>query len=59
MHWVTQQEPEITLRPKLRTPLNFPVPLTSTVHALYGVGLLIPELLLAVGGIVWLRRRSA
>ncbi len=59
VHWVTEREPEITLRPKIRTPLNFPVPLTSTVHALYGVGLLIHKLLLAVGGLVWLRRRSA
>jgi hypothetical protein len=29
------------------------------VQALYGVGLLIPELLLVVGGVVWLRRRNA
>lgn len=59
VHWATEQEPEITLRPKLRTPLNFPIPLANTVQALYGVGLLIPELLLAAGGVVWLRRRSA
>ena len=56
---MTEQESEITLRPKLRTPLNVPVPLTSTLQALYGVGLLVPELLLAAGGVVWLRRRSA
>jgi hypothetical protein len=59
VHWVTEQEPEITLRPKIRTPLNFPVPLTNTVQALYGAGLLVPELLLAAGGVIWLRRRSA
>jgi len=59
VHWVAEREPEITLRPKIRNPLNFPVPLTSTVQALYGVGLLIPELLLVVGGVVWLRRRNA
>jgi hypothetical protein len=59
VHWVAEREPEITLRPKVRTPLNFPVPLANTVHALYGVGLLVPELLLVVGGVVWLRRRSA
>jgi hypothetical protein len=59
VHWATEQEPEITLRPKVRTPLNFPVPLTNTLQALYGVGLLVPELLLVAGGLVWLRRRSA
>ncbi len=59
VHWATEQEPEITLRPKLRTPLNFPIPLANTVQALYGVGLLVPELLLAAGGVVWMRRRSA
>jgi hypothetical protein len=59
VHWVTEQEPEITLRPKIRTPLNFPIPLNNTVQALYGVGLLVPELLLAAGGVIWLRRRSA
>jgi hypothetical protein len=59
VHWATEREPEITLRPKLRTPLNFPIPLANTVQALYGVGLLVPELLLAAGGLVWLRRRRA
>jgi hypothetical protein len=59
VHWAAQQPSEITLRPKLPTPLNFPVPLTSTVQALYGVGLLVPELLLLAGGLVWLRRRRA
>jgi hypothetical protein len=59
VHWVAEREPEITLRPKIRNPLNFPVPLPNTVQALYGVGLLVPELLLVVGGVVWLRRRHA
>src|SRR3990172_10051925 len=59
VHWATEQEPEITLRPKGPTPLNFPVPLGNTVRALYGVGLLVPECLLIAGGLVWLRRRSA
>jgi hypothetical protein len=59
VHWAAAQEPEITLRPKVHTPLNFPVPLANTVRALYGVGLLVPELLLIAGGLVWLRRRSA
>jgi hypothetical protein len=59
VHWTTEQEPEITLRPKLRTPLNFPIPLQNTLRALYGVGLAVPELMLLAGGLVWLRRRSA
>lgn len=59
VHWVAEQPSEITLRPKVQTPLNFPVPLASTLQALYGVGLLVPELLLLAGGLVWLRRRGA
>jgi len=60
VHWATQRESAITLRPKaLRTSVQFPVPLTSSVQALYGVGLLLPELLLIAGGLVWLRRRRS
>jgi ABC-type uncharacterized transport system involved in gliding motility auxiliary subunit len=59
VHWATDREPAITLRPKIRRTVQFPVPLANSVRAFYGVGLLIPELLLIAGGIVWLRRRSA
>jgi len=60
VHWAAENEPEITLRPKNRpTPVQFPVPLANTLRTLYGVGLLVPELLLIAGGIIWLRRRSA
>ena len=60
VHWAAANEPEITLRPKNRpTPVQFPVPLTNTLQTLYGVGLLVPELLLIAGGIVWLRGRSS
>ena len=62
MNWtrsVTENESRITLRPKIRETVQFPVPLNNSVQALYGVGLLLPELLLIAGGIVWLRRRSA
>jgi len=59
VHWAADQEPEITQRPKIRQTVQFPVPLDNSVRALYGVGLLLPELLLIAGGIVWLRRRSA
>jgi hypothetical protein len=59
VHWAAENEPEITLRPKNRpTPVQFPVPLTTTLRTLYGVGLLVPELLLIAGGTIWLRRRS-
>jgi hypothetical protein len=59
VHWATQRESEITLRPKIRQTIHFPIPLTDSVQALYGVGLLLPELLLIAGGIIWLRRRTA
>ena len=59
VHWATRHESEITLRPKLlRTTVQFPVPIGSSVEALYGVGLLLPELLLIAGALVWLRRRN-
>jgi len=59
VHWAAEQEPEITQRPKIRQTVQFPLPVNNSVRALYGVGLLLPELVLIVGGIVWLRRRSA
>jgi hypothetical protein len=59
VHWASDREPAITLRPKVRQTIQFPVPLSSSVRALYGVGLLLPELLLIAGGITWLRRRAA
>lgn len=60
IHWAAENESDITLRPKNRpAPVQFPIPLTDTMQTLYGVGLLVPELLLIAGGIVWLRRRNA
>jgi len=59
VHWASEREPAITLRPKVRETIQFPVPLNDSVGALYGVGLLLPEVLLIAGGIAWLRRRSA
>ena len=60
IHWAIENESDITLRPKNRpAPVQFPIPLTDTLQTLYGVGLLVPELLLIAGGIVWLRRRNA
>jgi hypothetical protein len=59
VHWAVEREAEITLRPKLLTPKQFPLPIANTLRAFHGVGLLVPELLLLGGGLVWLRRRSA
>ncbi len=61
VHWVTEQESLIALRPKLggRRLNQFPVPLESSLQALYGAGLLVPQLLLIAAGWVWLRQRSA
>jgi len=59
VHWATEREADITLRPKIRDTVQFPLPLANTLQTLYGVGLLVPELLLVAGGVVWLRRRSA
>jgi len=58
VHWVAAREPEITIRPKIRSTIQFPLPIASTLGTLYGVGLLVPEILLIAGGIVWLRRAS-
>ncbi len=58
VHWAADREAEITTRPKLQSAGQFPLPLAHTLRSLYGVGLLVPELLLIAGGIVWLRRRS-
>jgi hypothetical protein len=61
VHWVVDRDSAITIRPKSggRQLIQFPVPLETSLQALYGVGLLIPELLLLGGGLVWLRQRSA
>ena len=45
-------------RPKIRSTVQFPLPLANTLRTLYGVGLLVPELLLLGGGLVWLRSRN-
>jgi hypothetical protein len=61
IHWLTEREDLIALHPKSggRQLIQFPVPLQRSVQALYGVGLLVPELLLMTGGLLWLRSRSA
>jgi hypothetical protein len=59
VHWALGREPQIALRPKLRDTVQFPLPVQSSLQMLYGVGLLLPELLLIAGGILWLRRRAS
>ena len=36
-----------------------PVPIANSMKAFYGVGLLIPEIILIIGGLVWLRQRQS
>jgi len=59
VHWALGREPQIALRPKLRDTVQFPLPAQSSLQMLYGVGLLLPELLLIAGAILWLRRRAS
>jgi hypothetical protein len=60
IHWALEREPDITLRPKTSIgAMQFPLPLASTLRTFQGLGLLLPELLLVAGAILWLRRRSA
>ena len=59
VHWALGREPAITLRPKLRDRVQFPLPATDALRSFYGLGLLVPELLLLAGLWVTLRRRAA
>ena len=59
VHWVGQREEAIALRPKLVTPNQDPLTPQQSLAMLYGVGLLLPELLLIAGAVTWLRRRAA
>jgi len=59
VHWVVRREEAIALRPKVLTPNQDPFTPQQSLAMLYGVGLLLPELLLAAGAVVWIRRRGA
>jgi len=59
IHWALAREDAITLRPKLLTPNQDPLTPQQTLGMLYGIGLLVPELLLIGAAVVWLRRRDA
>jgi hypothetical protein len=58
-HWAVARPDRITLRPKSAGLIQFPIPIANSMKAFYGVGLLIPEILLAAGGITWLRQRQS
>jgi hypothetical protein len=58
VHWAADRAERITLRPKALPPHQFPLTPQETLRMLYGVGLLVPELLLVAGGLAWLRRRA-
>jgi hypothetical protein len=53
------REDAITLRPKRLTPNQDPLTPQQTLGMLYGIGLLVPELLLIGAAVTWLRRRGA
>ncbi len=57
VHWAVERESNITIRPKIRATLQFPLPVQNSLLAFYGVGLLVPELLLIAGATAWLRRQ--
>ncbi len=59
VHWAAERQTAVTLRPKLLTPDQDPLPPQTSLEMLYRVGLLVPELLLMEGALVWSRQRSA
>jgi hypothetical protein len=61
VHWAAAREAAITLRPKVAVSgrMQFPIPLQNTFTRFQSLGLLLPELLLIVGVIVWARTRTA
>jgi hypothetical protein len=59
VHWVAGREPEITRRAKLLTPVQRPLTVQESLSTFYGLGLLLPELLLIGAALAWARRRSA
>jgi hypothetical protein len=61
VHWATSREADISQRPKVAVSgsMQFALPLQNTFTRFQGLGLLLPELLLIVGAIVWVRTRTA
>jgi hypothetical protein len=61
VHWAAAHEAAITLRPKVAVSgrMQFPIPVQNTFTRFQSLGLLLPELLLIAGALVWVRTRSA
>lgn len=59
IHWALAREVAITLRPKEITPAQDPLTPQQTLTMFYGVGLLLPELLLLAAALAWARRRES
>jgi hypothetical protein len=59
VHWALERETQIALRPKIRDTVQFPMPAQNSLRMLYGVGLLLPELMLIAAAVVWRRRSGA
>lgn len=61
IHWALEQQPAITLRPKtgISGRMQFPIPLQNTLTIFQSLGLVLPELLLLAGAMVWVRSRHA
>lgn len=59
VNWVAQRsEGRLTRRPNILTEIQQPLTPQESLSMFYGVGLLIPELLLMAAAITWLRQRS-
>lgn len=59
IHWALAREDAITVRPKEVTPSQDPLTPQQTLAMFYGVGLLLPELLLLAAVVAWARRRES
>jgi len=60
IHWVADRtDAGITQRPNLLTVVQRPLTPQESLAMFYGAGLLLPEALLILAGVTWLRRRSA
>jgi hypothetical protein len=59
VHWVSEREAEITLRPKRINPYQEPLTPQDSLRLFYTIGLLLPELLLVAAAIAWTKSRNA
>ncbi|MDJ0786859.1 MAG: Gldg family protein [Myxococcota bacterium] len=61
LHWTAARDSGVTIRPKnggVSRGLQFPIPLENTLTLFQGLGLLVPQLLLAAGLLTWARTRT-